>query len=139
MARVRVLPALPCDSLVTSPMGYGRTVRGKPPTGVDVAEGTPGNGGAQGGRNRIPYRITRRYASTMTQVVARLDDDLVAAVDELVSEGLFESRSDAIRRALEFVVDCQRRKRIGMPSSTDIGESHKLRTRSPGPTTPPSK
>ena len=49
----------------------------------------------------------------MAQVVARLNDDLVAAVDELVSEGIFESRSDAVRRALEFVVDRQRRKRIG--------------------------
>jgi Arc/MetJ-type ribon-helix-helix transcriptional regulator len=49
----------------------------------------------------------------MAQVVARLNDDLVAAVDELVSEGVFESRSDAVRRALEFVVDQQRRKRIG--------------------------
>ena len=49
----------------------------------------------------------------MAQVVARLNDDLVAAVDDLVNEGIFESRSDAIRRALEFVVDRQRRKRIG--------------------------
>jgi Arc/MetJ-type ribon-helix-helix transcriptional regulator len=43
----------------------------------------------------------------MAQVVARLNDDLVAAVDDLVSEGVFESRSDAIRRALEFVVDAE--------------------------------
>lgn len=49
----------------------------------------------------------------MAQVVARLNDDLVAAVDDLVTDGVFESRSDAIRRALEFVVDQQRRKRIG--------------------------
>ncbi len=49
----------------------------------------------------------------MAQIVARLNDDLVAAVDELVSEGVFESRSDAVRRALEFVVDRQRRMRIG--------------------------
>jgi Arc/MetJ-type ribon-helix-helix transcriptional regulator len=49
----------------------------------------------------------------MAQVVARLNDDLVAAVDDLVSEGVFESRSDAIRRALEFIVDTERRRRIG--------------------------
>lgn len=49
----------------------------------------------------------------MAQVVARLHDDLVAAVDELVSDGVFESRSDAIRRALEFVVDAQRRRQVG--------------------------
>ena len=49
----------------------------------------------------------------MAQIVARLDDDLVTAIDDLVNEGVFESRSDAVRRALEFVVDRQRRKRIG--------------------------
>jgi Arc/MetJ-type ribon-helix-helix transcriptional regulator len=49
----------------------------------------------------------------MTQVVARLDDDLVAAVDELVSQGLFESRSDAIRVALRKVVDERKRRLIG--------------------------
>jgi len=49
----------------------------------------------------------------MAQVVARLSDDLVAAIDDLVNEGVFESRSDAIRRALEFVVDAERRRGIG--------------------------
>ena len=49
----------------------------------------------------------------MAQVVARLNDDLVAAIDDLVTEGVFESRSDAIRRALEFVVDAERRTRTG--------------------------
>lgn len=49
----------------------------------------------------------------MTQVVARLDDDLVAAVDELVTQGLFESRSDAIRVALRKVVDERKRRLIG--------------------------
>src|SRR3990172_1737850 len=100
---------LPLDE----PGGMRTEVRGKPPKGVDVAEGTPGYGVAQGGRWRIPYRITRRYASTMTQVVARLDDELIAAVDRLVKEGIFESRSDAVRRGLHLIVDRQRRQRIG--------------------------
>jgi Arc/MetJ-type ribon-helix-helix transcriptional regulator len=57
--------------------------------------------------------MTRRYAATVTQVVARLDDELIAAVDRLVKEGIFASRSDAIRRALHHTVDQQRRRRIG--------------------------
>ena len=70
--------------------------------------------GGKGVPRCIPNCIALRYASLMAQVVARLNDDLVAAVDELVSEGIFESRSDAVRRARwNFVVDRQRRKRIG--------------------------
>ncbi len=49
----------------------------------------------------------------MTQVVARLDDDLIAAVDDMVKEGVFESRSDAIRIALRRIVDERRRHKIG--------------------------
>jgi Arc/MetJ-type ribon-helix-helix transcriptional regulator len=49
----------------------------------------------------------------MTQVVARLDDDLVTAIDDMVKEGLFESRSDAIRIALRRIVDERRRHKIG--------------------------
>lgn len=49
----------------------------------------------------------------MTQVVARLDDDLVAAIDDMVRDGLFESRSDAIRIAVRRVVDERRRHKIG--------------------------
>jgi Arc/MetJ-type ribon-helix-helix transcriptional regulator len=49
----------------------------------------------------------------VTQVVARLDDALVAAIDDMVNEGLFDSRSDAIRVALRRVVDERRRHQIG--------------------------
>ena len=49
----------------------------------------------------------------MAQVVARLDDALLAEVDRMVSEGVFDSRSDAIRIALRRVIDDRRRKAIG--------------------------
>lgn len=47
----------------------------------------------------------------MTQFVTRIDDDLAAAVDALVSEGAVESRSDAVRRGLWALVDEERRRR----------------------------
>ncbi len=47
----------------------------------------------------------------MSQLVTRVDDQLVAAIDALVSEGVVESRSDAVRRALEALVDSHRRLR----------------------------
>jgi len=48
----------------------------------------------------------------MTQLVTRLGDDLAAEVDRLVAEGLVESRSDAVRRGLELLVDRHRRDRV---------------------------
>jgi Arc/MetJ-type ribon-helix-helix transcriptional regulator len=47
----------------------------------------------------------------MSQLVTRVDDELVEAIDALVSEGVVESRSDAVRRALEALVDSHRRRR----------------------------
>lgn len=49
----------------------------------------------------------------MTQMVARLDERLAAAVDELVAAGLVASRSEAVRVGLERLVDDHRRRRIG--------------------------
>jgi Arc/MetJ-type ribon-helix-helix transcriptional regulator len=49
----------------------------------------------------------------MTQVVTRLDDQLVADLDSLVAAGDFASRSEGVRVALERLVDEQRRRRIG--------------------------
>jgi Arc/MetJ-type ribon-helix-helix transcriptional regulator len=48
----------------------------------------------------------------MAQFVTRLDDDLVRAIDELVEHGVMESRSDAVRRGLQILVDNFRRQRI---------------------------
>ena len=47
----------------------------------------------------------------MTQFVTRIDDDLAAAVDMLVADGLVESRSEAVRRGLRALVDEERRRR----------------------------
>lgn len=53
------------------------------------------------------------YAFRMSQLVARIDEELAACVDELVAEGVVESRSDAVRRGLQILVDQQRRRRTG--------------------------
>ena len=49
----------------------------------------------------------------MTQLVARIDDELLAEVDELVANGDARSRSDAVRCALEEMIDRRRRHRLG--------------------------
>jgi len=46
------------------------------------------------------------------QLVTRVDDELVEQIDELVSEGVVDSRSDAVRQALRALVDRHRRRRI---------------------------
>jgi Arc/MetJ-type ribon-helix-helix transcriptional regulator len=48
----------------------------------------------------------------MTQLVTRVGDDLAAAVDQMVQEGLVESRSEAVRRGLEMLVDRHRRRQV---------------------------
>jgi Arc/MetJ-type ribon-helix-helix transcriptional regulator len=49
----------------------------------------------------------------MAQLVTRVDDELAAAVDELVEQGAVASRSEAVRVALEQLVDRYRRRRLG--------------------------
>ncbi len=49
----------------------------------------------------------------MAQLVARLEDGLADRVDSLVVAGVFASRSEAVRRALEQLVDQLERERIG--------------------------
>jgi len=49
----------------------------------------------------------------MAQFVARLGDALADRVDSLVVAGVFASRSEAVRRALEQLVDQLERERIG--------------------------
>jgi Arc/MetJ-type ribon-helix-helix transcriptional regulator len=49
----------------------------------------------------------------MAQLVTRLDDKLVAAVDELVDSGVVGNRSEAMRMGLERLVEEHRRQRIG--------------------------
>lgn len=49
----------------------------------------------------------------MAQLVTRIADELAGKVDELVREGVVGSRSEAVRMALEKLVDEHRRQRIG--------------------------
>ena len=45
--------------------------------------------------------------------MTRVDDELATAVDELVEAGAVASRSDAVRVALEQLVDRHRRRIVG--------------------------
>jgi Arc/MetJ-type ribon-helix-helix transcriptional regulator len=57
--------------------------------------------------------MTIRYALRMTQLVARIPDDLVAEVDRLVERGVVRSRSEAVRLGLRALLDGERRASIG--------------------------
>ena len=48
----------------------------------------------------------------MTQLVTRVDDELVRHVDRLVENGAVKSRSDAVRRGLRALVDTERRRSV---------------------------
>lgn len=49
----------------------------------------------------------------MQQLVVRVADDVAAAIDELVAEGIATSRSDAVRTALLTLIEENRRRRTG--------------------------
>jgi Arc/MetJ-type ribon-helix-helix transcriptional regulator len=49
----------------------------------------------------------------MTQLVTRVDAQLVADVDELVAAGIVASRSEAVRVGLSELVDRHRRADVG--------------------------
>ena len=65
------------------------------------------------GEGRLGTRVAMRYAFRMAQLVTRVDDELAAAVDELVAAGVVASRSEAVRLGLERLVDRHRRDQIG--------------------------
>jgi Arc/MetJ-type ribon-helix-helix transcriptional regulator len=47
------------------------------------------------------------------QLVIRVPDDVVAAIDDLIEQGVFTSRSDAVRTGLIDVIDRRRRASLG--------------------------
>ncbi len=49
----------------------------------------------------------------MAQLVTRIDDELAAAVDDLVAAGVVANRSEAVRLGLRRLVDRHRREQIG--------------------------
>ena len=48
----------------------------------------------------------------MAQLVTRIPEALAARIDRLVEQGVFESRSDAVRRGLELILDAHRRRSV---------------------------
>ncbi len=47
----------------------------------------------------------------MTQLVTRIDNDLAKSIDQLIAEGVVESRSDAVRKGLHALIEQTRRRR----------------------------
>jgi Arc/MetJ-type ribon-helix-helix transcriptional regulator len=58
-----------------------------------------------------PQCIANRYAQRMTQLVTRIDSDLARSIDQLIAEGVVESRSDAVRQGLRSLIEQTRRRR----------------------------
>jgi Arc/MetJ-type ribon-helix-helix transcriptional regulator len=56
----------------------------------------------------------RWYAFRMSvQIAIRIPDDLAEELETLVSSGRFETKADAVRSALEALVDAERRAGVG--------------------------
>jgi Arc/MetJ-type ribon-helix-helix transcriptional regulator len=47
------------------------------------------------------------------QIAIRIPDHLAADLDSLVSSGRFETKADAVRTALEALIDAERRAELG--------------------------
>jgi Arc/MetJ-type ribon-helix-helix transcriptional regulator len=47
------------------------------------------------------------------QIAVRIPSELAAGLNELVSEGRFETKADAIRSAISALVEEERRRRVG--------------------------
>jgi Arc/MetJ-type ribon-helix-helix transcriptional regulator len=47
------------------------------------------------------------------QIAVRIPDELAESLEDLVSEGRFETKAEAIRAALQALVDQERRRKVG--------------------------
>lgn len=47
------------------------------------------------------------------QIAVRIPDALAASLEDLVSTGRFETRAEAVRVALEALIESERRRRVG--------------------------
>lgn len=47
------------------------------------------------------------------QIAVRIPDTLAESLEELVAEGRYETKAEAVRSALEAMVESERRRRIG--------------------------
>ncbi len=61
----------------------------------------------------IPSCIAGRYGRVVPQLVTRIDDETAAAIDALVDDGDFASRSDVVHAGILRLVDEHRRRAIG--------------------------
>lgn len=48
----------------------------------------------------------------MAQLVTRIDAGLERMIEELIADGVVESRSEAVRRGLAMLIDWNRRKKV---------------------------
>lgn len=55
----------------------------------------------------------RRGMALGTQIAVRLDDEDVARLDDMVSDGRFDSRAEAVRAAVRRMLDAEHRLAIG--------------------------
>lgn len=58
-------------------------------------------------------RNAERYAVCMPQIVVRMEQGLIDAIDALVAEGVAENRSEVTRRAVAELADRHRRAATG--------------------------
>lgn len=70
----------------------------------------------------LPACNALRYAWCMTQLVTRIDNDLAASIDELIAQGVVESRSDAVRQGLRALIDQTRRHRTADAIATGYAD-----------------
>jgi Arc/MetJ-type ribon-helix-helix transcriptional regulator len=47
------------------------------------------------------------------QIAVRIPDELAESLEKLVSSGTFETKAEAIRAALDRLVEAERRRRVG--------------------------
>lgn len=48
-----------------------------------------------------------------TQIAVRLDDEVLDRLDELISQGRFDSRAQAVRQAIRWMLEAERRRAVG--------------------------
>jgi Arc/MetJ-type ribon-helix-helix transcriptional regulator len=67
-----------------------------------------------GRRWRIPIYIPLWYAGLVAtgQIAVRLPEDLLHDLDELVAQGIYESRAAAVRAGAEVITANERRRKI---------------------------
>jgi Arc/MetJ-type ribon-helix-helix transcriptional regulator len=59
---------------------------------------------------RVAYRYGMLFGMPTEQIAVRLPEDLLERVDQLVDDGVYESRAAAVRAALELLAEFARRR-----------------------------